>query len=409
MDKDLINILESDSNIEILYDRLDKGFLPLFTTSKEYETGFINYRYGNLFYDYLRGFYDTPKGEKRLLKDVKSCEIEFTKFPNKIFKENYISIFYTKLDKCVLENFWGFKNETDYRNLERIKIISTFHPLNNENLDEHWCEVLTEKTWRKRCDELNVSSDVINIIDCYFSIINEWVEEHRESLSGKRNNLISNISEFDVNNDGIPDVLEEFPDLMNLLDENQDKMMETKHIQEIVRLVIRLEKKCDLLKTLFSDVKELSTKQNFDVSEVNEMYSDLSTGLVSYQMIVISTMSMINSSINKKTVQYYREYELLESVGLFQSTWEKEVGQKLTDIDENIKTIINKISRMEQKIINSLESNSNKIIEGVNELENSLNSSLSSINRSISLNTFVKGIQTYQTYKINQNTKSLRG
>ena len=405
MNKDLVKLLKKRKNIGIVSEKLEKFFFPMFTNIKVSKY-YSYYENGNL-------FYDQPQVMEKPIIDVKHCEIRCVKFSHGInFEVNFLTIYFTKLDKCYPRNIWGTRKETDFKKLSELKIVSNFQLLfSNPNEINKLCEreeVLFENTWEKRCKELNISTEVLKIVECYFSIINRWIEEHREIISLKRNKILSNINEFDLNNNGIPDVLEKFPDLMTLLEENQNEMMETKHIQEIIRLIIRLEKKCDELKTLFIKLKILLTKKDGVISELNGMYSTLSMGLVSYQMTVISTLSMINSSITKKTVQYYREYELLESIGLFQSTWEKDVGQQLSKIDHSLKTVIHKISRMEQNIINSLKSNCNKIIEGVNELEMSINSSLSSIDSSISLNTFVTGIQTYQMYKVNKNTKSLR-
>jgi len=47
--------------------------------------------------------------------------------------------------------------------------------------------------------------------------------------------------------------------------------------------------------------------------------------------------------------------------------------------------------------------------DGFSDLNNSLSRELQGINSSIDTNNLLTGIQTYQTYKINKNTKSLRG
>ena len=298
----------------------------------------------------------------------------------------------------------GFFNtiKTPYKELVSLKIYSKYTP----SIDESDNVIRAHDNWKTKCKDLGVEDDVILIIDNYFTKLYSWIEEGLSSQMSIKSEILNSLRDLDVDSNGIPDALEEFPDLMSLLEENQNEMMETKHIQEIVRLILNLEKRSEVLRDLFAMTRKLSHQEDVVISKLQEMRNNLSLGLTSYQMIMLSTISMITSSIQKKTVQYYREHELLESVGLFQSSWEKEIVQKLENIDDGLLKLIDSIGKMEQNIINSLESNTNRIIGRVGELESSVNSSMSSINSSISLNTFVTGIQAYQTYEMSKKLGS---
>lgn len=306
--------------------------------------------------------------------------------------------------KMVFEkpSFFGSK-KIPYVKSESIQLYSRYRgdfPLYEEEF------ILEEDDWELKCKELEVSKSVIEVLEKYFNFIDDWIQKELNTQNNTQLEIIESLNNLDMDNDGIPDVLEEVPDLMELLEVNQDKLIDKEHIKEIVRLIINNEKKCVGLKELYLDINSLLKKERLNVTELKDVYDDLNDGIVSYQMVVLSIVSLINSSSSNKPVQYYKEYELLESLGLFQSTWEKEISHKLDQIEGGLRELISSIGSLERNIISSLTSNVNRIIKGVKELEVNVNSSLSQIDKSISLNTFVTGIQTYQTYKLNKNLRS---
>ena len=70
-----------------------------------------------------------------------------------------------------------------------------------------------------------------------------------------------------------------------------------------------------------------------------------------------------------------------------------------------IKDLMYEVRRMGNKISNSIE----ELSYVTEESTRMLNNSLGEINSSLNTNNLLTMIQTYQTYKINKNTKSLRG
>lgn len=298
-------------------------------------------------------------------------------------------------------SFFGSK-KIPYFESEFIELYSRYRSY--EPLEEEF--ILEEDDWKLKCKELEVSQSVIDVLEKYFNFIGDWIQKELNTQNNTQSEIIDSLNNLDVDNDGIPDVLEEVPDLMELLEVNQDKLIDKEHIKEIVRLIINNEKKCVGLKELYLDINGLLKKEKLNVTELKDVYDDLNDGIVSYQMVVLSIVSLITSSSSNKPVQYYKEYELLESLGLFQSTWEKEISRKLDQLDGSLKEIINSIGKMERNIISSLSSNVNRIIHGIEGLEKSVNLSLKSVDSSISLNTFVTGIQSYQTSQLHKKLNS---
>ena len=63
---------------------------------------------------------------------------------------------------------------------------------------------------------------------------------------------------------------------------------------------------------------------------------------------------------------------------------------------------------MERNIVNRLDKLTYVTENSFKELNSSITNELKSVNSSIKFNNLLTSIQTYQTYKINKNTKSLR-
>ena len=66
------------------------------------------------------------------------------------------------------------------------------------------------------------------------------------------------------------------------------------------------------------------------------------------------------------------------------------------------------MNSMERNIVGGLNKLGYVTQEGFSELNQSVNRELQSIDSSLKFNNLLTGIGTYQMYKINKNTKSLR-
>jgi hypothetical protein len=116
---------------------------------------------------------------------------------------------------------------------------------------------------------------------------------------------------------------------------------------------------------------------------------------------------MITSLIDSDLISFYEIYECFDQLGVFNSNWENDVSGKLSNIGEGIKDLMYSIYHMEQSIVNSLDNLSYVTQDSFQDLRNSIDSQLSSIDSSIQCNNLLTGIQTYQMYRINQNTKGI--
>ena len=124
---------------------------------------------------------------------------------------------------------------------------------------------------------------------------------------------------------------------------------------------------------------------------------------------------MITSLIKDDLITFYEIYEEFDSLEVFKSNHENLISKELKSLNlkssimiEQLEGVMYSINSFENSVINSLSDLSYVTSSGFDSLSSSIGSELSSINSSIKFNNLLTGIQTYQMYKINKNTKSLR-
>lgn len=107
------------------------------------------------------------------------------------------------------------------------------------------------------------------------------------------------------------------------------------------------------------------------------------------------SIAMITFYLDDKKIRYYEIYEAFEKLGVFDSTWQKNVLNKLDRIEIRLTHINNQLTDLNQNFILLAESSQNLVTE------------LKEINNSIMTNNMLQAITAYQTWRINKNTKIL--
>lgn len=108
------------------------------------------------------------------------------------------------------------------------------------------------------------------------------------------------------------------------------------------------------------------------------------------------SIAMITFYLDDKKIRYYEIYEAFEKLGVFDSTWQKNVLNKLDRIEIRLTHINNQLTELNQNFILLVESSQNLVTE------------LKEINSNITTNNMLQAITAYQTWRINKNTKSLK-
>jgi hypothetical protein len=94
-------------------------------------------------------------------------------------------------------------------------------------------------------------------------------------------------------------------------------------------------------------------------------------------------------------------------LNIFNSNWENEVSDKLTDIGDGLSGLMKSVDKMERNIVNGLNQLNYTNQEGFDDLNKSVTRELSSIKSAVRFNNLLTGISTYQLYKINKQTKGI--
>ena len=118
---------------------------------------------------------------------------------------------------------------------------------------------------------------------------------------------------------------------------------------------------------------------------------------------------MVVSLCSGNLIEFYEIYESFDKLNIFNSNWENEVSEKLSNIGDKLNELMYSIYSMEQKIVSELNQLSYITSESFNLINTTVSGQLKEIKSSIDTNVLFNGIQAYQLYKINKNTKSLRG
>jgi hypothetical protein len=252
-----------------------------------------------------------------------------------------------------------------------------------------------------------------NLKDCkdYVEELEQRIPEEELRLEKeereRRNQLIllknTIISELDTNNDGKVE-LSDNQTFNKLLIKNQKSIIEIdkNYIQKFVKISMYLKIKTINIQKIFDTIKD--TK---NIDELNELIGLLKNQIHTYELLVFHSINMITSLVESDLITFYEIYECFDQLGVFNSNWENEVSNKLNDIGDSIKELMYSINQMENKIVSSIDNLTYVTQESFRDLSFSVEKQLSSIDSIIKFNNLLTVVQTYQMYKINQNTKRL--
>jgi hypothetical protein len=116
---------------------------------------------------------------------------------------------------------------------------------------------------------------------------------------------------------------------------------------------------------------------------------------------------MIGALVSEDLITFYEIYESFDKLSIFNSNWENEVSIKLIKIGDKLDDLLYSIYNMEQNIVSELSHLSYVTQESFEDLNRSVTSQLKEVESSMNMNNLLTGIQAYQLYKINKNTKGI--
>lgn len=238
------------------------------------------------------------------------------------------------------------------------------------------------------------------------------------------------INEFDKDKNNIVDVIEVNDDFNQLLKKHNDIIIERgkeynkNYIHQFVKVSNYLKNKRDNINLIFSSIKTefsingyerrwelhisdskgIYSRSSFIISRCNTYFELLRGEIQSYHLLLYNALNLINSAVENDQITFYNIYEKLDKLNIFNSNWQNEISQKLTNIDNNFSLLHKEIKDMGENIVNAIWDLS-YATEQTNDI---LNDKLGEINSGINTNNLLTAINIYQNYQIKKNTKSLR-
>jgi hypothetical protein len=319
---------------------------------------------GLLFTD-QKCYYFFIHGNLHSLNELAYSELLSIRFEKKLFGE-----------KLVFKNFQeGFKKFE----------IELFKKL--KNIAEE-CEGIIKQERQKEIEIANA-----------LALRNE--EKRIEKLS--QNQLVI-LTQLDTNNDGEVDLIEN--DFNKLFSKNQKRVMDMdkNYIHQFVKVSNFIKTKKQNTQKIFESIRDTSSQE-----ELEERVALLKNQIHSYELLVFHSINMIGALVSADLITFYEIYESFDKLAMFNSNWENEVSEKLTNIGDKLDDLMYSIYNMEQNIVSELSHLSYVTQESFEDLNRSVTSQLKEVESSINTNNLLTGIQAYQLYKINKNTKGLRG
>jgi hypothetical protein len=237
----------------------------------------------------------------------------------------------------------------------------------------------------------------------------EWENRIIEKINKSESNLIKSkldiISQFDKDNNGIIDIIEDKNEFNQLFKRHQNIVIEKgkefnqNYTHQFIKVGNYLKEKRSNLQLIFEHIKNVQNEEEF-----NEYASILENDIHLYNLLLINSLSLLVSLIEDDQITFYDIYERFDKLNIFNSNWENEVSNKLTDVNFNLQKIMFEIRDMGNKIVKSIEDLTFITSESIRILDRRLGE----IDSSIKTNNLLTLINTYQTYKVNKNTKGLR-
>ena len=245
----------------------------------------------------------------------------------------------------------------------------------------------------------------------------------KQKTSEKKDSLIK---ELDKDSDGILDIVQT-DDFQEILKKHEKNIIEIDrdYIKNFVKLSNYLKTKRNNLQNTF----EILSKVEFS-KDLVPLTKILKNKIHTYNSLLLHSLSMIVSLTKDEMITFYEIYEMFDELNVYDSKHEKdmlngiksinselgevnknlkEIGGKLGDISGQFYSLMNQMKESDEKIINSIDNLTYTTSSSIESLSNNVQSELQSINSSIKFNNLLTGVQTYQMYKINLNTKSLKG
>lgn len=232
--------------------------------------------------------------------------------------------------------------------------------------------------------------------------ISELLKEVYEGMNEFKNEINNVLVDLDTDNNGQLDLIEGGGDYLPLLKKHQSKIVEIDrtYIQQFIKVSNYLTQKKQNLQVIFERLKD-----SVNQSQLDELGEILKQEIHTYNIILLNSLHMINSLVEDDMITFYDIYEKFDKLNMFTSNWENQVTEKLDEVNLNLVELMKELRDVGDRIVGSID-NLSYITE---ESTRQLTSKMEEIDSTLKAGNLINVIQTYQMYKVNKSTKSLKG
>ncbi len=312
-----------------------------------------------------------------------------------------LEFYLTKIKKITNKSFWGTQIVEEKERIDMVpfknnswKYSSKLWDFDDFNIQSNYDSLKLDES------EKTFLNNVYQILNIEILKANENTKLDIKNLNSKKEDVLIGL---DKNNDGEVDLIEN--EFNKLFSKNQKRVMDIdkNYIHQFVKVSNFIKTKKQNTQKIFESIRDTSTQE-----ELEERVALLKNQIHSYELLVFHSINMIGALVSEDLITFYEIYESFDKLAMFNSNWENEVSEKLTNIGDKLDDLMYSIYNMEQNIVSELSHLSYVTQESFEDLNRSVSGQLKEIESSINTNNLLTGIQAYQLYKINKNTKGLR-
>jgi hypothetical protein len=272
------------------------------------------------------------------------------------------------------------------------------YPILNEKIEIDFDELIN------KVNSLNFTELDTNTLSKIRIFLNEIINECKQTVTDINESLNTEIFSIDKDKNGKVDILDS-SDLMKLLKKNQTSIIDIdkEYVHKFIRVSNYLKQRENNIQSIFNAILNENS-----ISDKKELIGILKNQIHNYELVLFHSLNMVVSLCSGNLIEFYEIYESFDKLNIFNSNWENEVSEKLINIGDKLNDLMFSIYSMELSIVNELKHLSYVTSESFHMLNDSVSYQLGEIESSINTNNLLTGIQAYQTYKINKNTKTFR-
>jgi len=246
----------------------------------------------------------------------------------------------------------------------------------------------------KLYSEFNIVDIVLNleniVKDFHYNVRDEYLKKIQSLDETKKNYLKKLRSETgEIMN------LADGESVRKLIIKNQSSIIELdkSYIQKFVKLSSYLSTKKSNITIICNIIQE--TK---NIKELGEVVKLLESQIHLHNLLVFHSLSMLASILDNDLITFYEIYECFDKLSVFNSNWENEVTEKLTEIGTGLQELLLATHKMERNIVTAINNLTYLTQEGFERLSSKITNELSSIDSSIKFNNLLSTIQAYKLY-----------